>query len=316
MKASYKDSMQNVVFGESEKTKIRRVILDATVPVKQHSNILHWKYVVVIAALFLAGAGIYKSVKLNWENEQYGQYEFEIAASDYRTPKENVSNDFLQDAKERASANTDRKAFYEVDSWQSAVNKIGLSMLSSRWFQDNLNNSEPRVSITAECDTEGNIEKIFASALYKVSDNEENDYTVWYTAETKIGAESNTSTAKVNEATEKTYDQGIRDVELGDGTIVKVGFSSTEYTNSIMPKSGCANGNHTNKHYYGTVDATRIHQAAASHPCYCTVVYSQDWQCSSCNSSGTDRRSVLVWCPSSNKVDDETGPDLSCTFEG
>lgn len=28
------------------------------------------------------------------------------------------------------------------------------------------------------------------------------------------------------------------------------------------------------------------------------------------------RRSVLVWCPSSNKVDDETGPDLSCTFEG
>ena len=137
------------------KNKIRRVILDATVPVKQHSNILHWKYVVV------------------------------IAASDYRTPKENVSNDFLQDAKERASANTDRKAFYEVDSWQSAVNKIGLSMLSSRWFQDNLNNSEPRVSITAECDTEGNIEKIFASALYKVSDNEENDYTVWYTAETK-----------------------------------------------------------------------------------------------------------------------------------
>ena len=73
MKASYKDSMQNVVFGESEKTKIRRVILDATVPVKQHSNILHWKYVVVIAALFLAGAGIYKSVKLNWENEQYVQ---------------------------------------------------------------------------------------------------------------------------------------------------------------------------------------------------------------------------------------------------
>ena len=47
--------------------------------------------------------------------------------------------------------------------------------------------------------------------------------------------ESNTSTAKVNEATEKTYDQGIRDVDL-DGTIVKVGFSSTEYTNSIMPK--------------------------------------------------------------------------------
>ena len=87
MKASYKDSMQNVVFGESEKTKIRRVILDATVPVKQRSNILHWKYMIVIAALFLAGAGIYQSVKLNWESEQYGQYEFEIAASDYRTPK-------------------------------------------------------------------------------------------------------------------------------------------------------------------------------------------------------------------------------------
>lgn len=79
MKASYKDSMQNVVFGESEKTKIRRVILDATVPVKQRSNILHWKYMIVIAALFLAGAGIYQSVKLNWESEQYGQYEFEIA---------------------------------------------------------------------------------------------------------------------------------------------------------------------------------------------------------------------------------------------
>ena len=40
MKASYKDSMQNVVFGESEKTKIRRVILDATVPVKQRSALL------------------------------------------------------------------------------------------------------------------------------------------------------------------------------------------------------------------------------------------------------------------------------------
>lgn len=182
--------MQNVALGESEKTKIRRVILDATVPVKQHSNILHWKYVVVIAALFLAGAGIYKSVKLSWENEQYGQYEFEIATADYRTPKENVSNNFLQDAKEQASANTDRKAFYEVDSWQSAVNKIGLSMLSSRWFQGNLNNPEPRVGITAECDEEGNVEKIFASALYKASDNEENDYTVWYTAETQIGAES------------------------------------------------------------------------------------------------------------------------------
>lgn len=182
--------MQNVVLGESEKIKIRRVILDATVPVNQRSNIMHWKYVVVIAALFLAGAGIYKSVKLSWENEQYGQYEFEIATADYRTPKENVSNVFLQDAKERASANTDRKAFYEVDSWQSAVNKIGLSMLSSRWFQDNLNNSEPRVSITAECDEEGNVEKIFASALYKASDNEENDYTVWYTAETQIGTES------------------------------------------------------------------------------------------------------------------------------
>lgn len=70
-------------------------------------------------------------------------------------------------------------------------------MLSSRWFQDNLNNSEPRVSITAECDTEGNIEKIFASALYKVSDNEENDYTVWYTAETKIGAESQSDSLTV-----------------------------------------------------------------------------------------------------------------------
>ena len=38
MKASYKESMQNVALGESEKTKIRRVILDATVPVKQHSK--------------------------------------------------------------------------------------------------------------------------------------------------------------------------------------------------------------------------------------------------------------------------------------
>ena len=72
MKASYKDSMQNVVFGESEKAKIRRVILATTVPVKQRSNILHWKYMIVIAAVFLAGAGIYKSVKLSWENEQYG----------------------------------------------------------------------------------------------------------------------------------------------------------------------------------------------------------------------------------------------------
>ena len=42
MKVSYKDSMQNVVLGESEKIKIRRVILDATVPVNQRSNIMHW----------------------------------------------------------------------------------------------------------------------------------------------------------------------------------------------------------------------------------------------------------------------------------
>ena len=197
MKASYKESMQNVALGESEKTKIRRVILDATVPVKQHSNILHWKYVVVIAALFLAGAGIYQSVKLNWKSEQYGQYAFEIATGDYRTPKENVSNVFLQDAKEQASANTDRKAFYEVDSWQSAVNKIGLSMLNSRWFQDNLNNPEPKVDITAECDEEGIVENIFASALYKASDIDENDYTVWYTAETQVGAESQSDSLTV-----------------------------------------------------------------------------------------------------------------------
>ena len=96
MKASYKDSMQNVVFGESEKTKIRRVILDATVPVKQRSNILHWKYMIVIAALFLAGAGIYQSVKLNWESEQYGQYEFEIAASDYNTKRKCIKRFFAR----------------------------------------------------------------------------------------------------------------------------------------------------------------------------------------------------------------------------
>lgn len=86
-------------------------------------------------------------------------------------------------------------------------------MLSSRWFQDNLNNSEPRVSITAECDTEGNIEKIFASALYKVSDNEENDYTVWYTAETKIGAESQSDSLTVG------------NIGMADTTFIGVPFS-------------------------------------------------------------------------------------------
>lgn len=44
MKASYKESMQNVALGESEKTKIRRVLLDATVPVKQHSNIKQYRF--------------------------------------------------------------------------------------------------------------------------------------------------------------------------------------------------------------------------------------------------------------------------------
>lgn len=101
----------------------------------------------------------------------------------------------------------------------------------------------------------------------------------------------------------KTYDQGIHEVEMPDGEIVKVAFSSTEEAGESTTRSGCSNGNHTNKNYYGPVDATRIHQPAANHPCYCTVVYSQNWQCSACNASGVDKRSILVWCPSPSVVD-------------
>ena len=35
------------------------------------------------------------------------------------------------------------------------------------------------------------------TGLYKASDNEENDYTVWYTAETQVGAESQSDSLTV-----------------------------------------------------------------------------------------------------------------------
>lgn len=92
----------------------------------------------------------------------------------------------------------------------------------------------------------------------------------------------------------KICDQGIHGVEMADGGIVKVGFSSTEQTSENAVHSGCSDGNHTNKSYIGPVDATRIHQPATNHPCYCTVVYSENWQCSAHNNSGVDKRSILA----------------------
>lgn len=59
-----------------------------------------------------------------------------------------------------------------------------------------------------------------------------------------------------------TYEQGIHEMEMPDGGIVKVGFSSTEQTGENAARSDCSNGNHTNKSYIGQVDATRIHQPA------------------------------------------------------
>ena len=119
----------------------------------------------------------------------------------------------------------------------------------------------------------------------------------------------------VSAAEVKIYDQGIHEIEMPDGEIVKVGFSSTEEAGESATRSGCSNGNHTNKNYYGPVDATRIHQPAANHPCYCTVVYSQNWQCSACNASGVDKRSILVWCPSSSVVDSADEMDPGILFE-
>ena len=113
----------------------------------------------------------------------------------------------------------------------------------------------------------------------------------------------------------KTYEQGIHEVEMPNGEIVKVGFSSTEEAGESTTRSGCSNGNHTHKNTIGPVDATRIHQPAANHPCYCTVVYSQNWQCSACNASGVDKRSILVWCPSVNVVDGVGEMDLGLLFE-
>lgn len=112
-----------------------------------------------------------------------------------------------------------------------------------------------------------------------------------------------------------TYEHGIHEVEMPDGEIVKVAFSSTEEAGESTTRSGCSNGNHTNKNYYGPVDATRIHQPAANHPCYCTVVYSQNWQCSACNASGVDKRSILVWCPSASVVDGVGEMEPSFLFE-
>ena len=100
-----------------------------------------------------------------------------------------------------------------------------------------------------------------------------------------------------------TYEQGIHEMEMPDGGIVKVGFSSTEQIGENAARNGCSNGNHTNKSYIGSVDATRIHQPAVNHPCSCTVVYSQNWQCSACNASGVDKRTILDWCPSASVVD-------------
>ena len=112
-----------------------------------------------------------------------------------------------------------------------------------------------------------------------------------------------------------TYEQGIHEMEMPDGGIVKVGFSSTEQTGENAARNGCSNGNHTNKSYIGSVDATRIHQPAANHPCSCIVVYSQNWQCSACNASGVDKRTILDWCPSVSVADGVGEMDPSFLFE-
>lgn len=112
-----------------------------------------------------------------------------------------------------------------------------------------------------------------------------------------------------------TYEQGIHEMEMPDGGIVKVGFSSTEQTGENAARSDCSNGNHTNKSYIGQVDATRIHQPAANHPCSCIVVYSQNWQCSACNASGVDKRTILDWCPSVSVADGVGEIDPNFLFE-
>ena len=100
-----------------------------------------------------------------------------------------------------------------------------------------------------------------------------------------------------------TYEQSIHEMEMPDGGIVEVGFSSTEQTRENAARSGCFKGNHTNKRYIRPVDATSIHQPAANHPCSCIVVYSQNWQCSACSASGVDKRTILDWCTSASVAD-------------
>lgn len=89
------------------------------------------------------------------------------------------------------------------------------------------------------------------------------------------GADVDETEAKPT-AESTTYEQGIHEMEMPDGGIVKVGFSSTEQIGENAARNGCSNGNHTNKSYIGSVDATRIHQPAANHPCSCIVVYSPE----------------------------------------
>lgn len=112
-----------------------------------------------------------------------------------------------------------------------------------------------------------------------------------------------------------TYEQGIHEMEMPDGGIVKVGFSSTEQIGENAAHSGCSNGNHTNKSYTGAVEVARIHQPAANHPCSCIVVYSQNWQCSACNASGVDKRTILDWCPRASVADGIGEIDPSLLFE-
>lgn len=103
---------------------------------------------------------------------------------------------------------------------------------------------------------------------------------------------------------------GTQDIALEDGSVEEIGF--TTYENQPVgvdfAKISCSGGNHAGKEYVGSVDTRRIHHPDP-HPCQCTEVYTHEWRCTVCGSSGTERWQEPVWCLSPDIQESPTLPD-------
>lgn len=103
---------------------------------------------------------------------------------------------------------------------------------------------------------------------------------------------------------------GTQDIALEDGSVEEIGF--TTYENQPVgvdfAKISCSGGNHAGKEYVGSVDTRRIHHPDP-HPCQCTEVYTHEWRCTVCGSSGTERWQEPVWCLSPDIQESPILPD-------